>query len=173
MSAGWVWHPFDMVKTFDLAEALRDPTLLDASTKPLEASYEVNCAAFQTDDRVIACNCDEESESDDDEPFRAGSLGIFSRQKKIWESVVTPADVPGEMMPLGERFVVGFFENPKLIDLRSGEVVHVWTNLETGRQTSSIIHHLERLPPLALDVEGKRFAVADDSGIHIVSFKGV
>jgi len=71
-------------------------------------------------------------------------------------------------MPLGPRFVAGFHEQPKVFDLQTGQVVWHLPELSTGKQASSIIHHLDPLPPLALDPRQRRFAVASSDEIHIV-----
>jgi hypothetical protein len=70
-------------------------------------------------------------------------------------------------MPV-EDFVVGFYKHPKLISLASGEVVHRWNDLASGEQTSSIVWHHEKIPPLAFDVANKRFAVASTQEIAVV-----
>ncbi len=43
-----------------------------------------------------------------------------------------------------------------------------WLELPTGKQLSSITHHLPAPPPMALDPRGGRFAVAIEDRIHVV-----
>ena len=66
------------------------------------------------------------------------------------------------------EFIIGFHEHPKLIEIASGKVVKRWSELDSGKQNSSIIWHEEKLPPLALDSNRMRFAVADSKGITAV-----
>ena len=52
---------------------------------------------------------------------------------------------------------------------RDGQVERSWPSIASGRQQSSIIRALGKLPPLALDPARGRFAVAQDNGIHVVA----
>jgi hypothetical protein len=71
-------------------------------------------------------------------------------------------------MPPGE-FAVGFFEHPKLIELKAGRIVHRWEELAGGRQNSSIIWGQEsRIPATALDPANRRFAVAGVDAITVI-----
>jgi hypothetical protein len=77
---------------------------------------------------------------------------------------------PGTMMRVGETQVVSFYGHPKLISLVTGEVLRAWEGLETGTQTSSICQNVSpSLRPLALDPERRRFAVASEDAIHVVT----
>ncbi len=73
-------------------------------------------------------------------------------------------------MAVNENYVVGFYEYPKLINLRTGEISKEWKEISSGKQNSSINVQDEKYPPTAIDVEGKRFAIADENFIHVVSF---
>lgn len=80
----------------------------------------------------------------------------------------TPVEsVPGTMMPIGSDYAVGFYEYPKLFELRTGRITQTWPELNTGRQNSSIIHN-QSIPPLAMDNKRSRFAVADQKHITII-----
>jgi hypothetical protein len=70
-------------------------------------------------------------------------------------------------MPLGD-VAVSFYETAKLLDVATGNVMHRWPELSTGRQNSSIIYHLDRVHPIALDPLNRRFAVADSEKITVV-----
>jgi len=71
------------------------------------------------------------------------------------------------MMPVGDSHVVCFYQHPRLVSLDSGEVVTRWDDLDTGNQVSSISEDAT-IPPLAIDVEHKRFAVFGPAGITVI-----
>jgi hypothetical protein len=78
---------------------------------------------------------------------------------------------PGRMMPLGRDHVVAFYRHPRLISLRTGRVLHSFSDLPTGLQAGPIARGItERLPPIALDTDHHRFAVAVDKAITVVTF---
>jgi hypothetical protein len=72
-------------------------------------------------------------------------------------------------MPVGSKYVVGFFDHPKLIEVSTGRVLCRWPELKTGQQASSIMWHKPLPPPLALDANSGRFAVADEKHITVIT----
>ncbi len=168
MSAGWVWHPFDVVGVFSLEQALEKPSSLDTALESADFDVEAHCAGFLSDQKLVVCNGDEPSKDQDDE-MGAGALGVWNLDTEAWESVSHPEEFAGTMMPLDERLVVGFFDHPKVFDLESGNVIQDWPSLATGHQSSSIIRNLDPLPPVALDPKNRRFAVANEEAITVVS----
>jgi hypothetical protein len=71
-------------------------------------------------------------------------------------------------MLVDDETAVGFFEDPKLFSIRTGEVLKRWETFKSGNQTSSINWGDVSIPPIAIDVPRRRFAVADDSGATVI-----
>jgi hypothetical protein len=164
LSAGWVWHPWDTIQLFDIAQALEAPGNLDRDWSGDLGDLgdadlgEIHTAAFSGSDLIVFAG-----ETNDQTP----RLGVYSIQAN---SVLTSCvlDSPaGTLMPLGD-VAVSFYESPKLLDLSTGEILHRWSEISTGRQNSSIIYHIDRVPPIALDPLNRRFAVADSENITVV-----
>ena len=53
-------------------------------------------------------------------------------------------------------------------EISSGKIIHSWPELNSGKQISSIIGQRDQPPPLALDPENKRFAIASEKEITVV-----
>ena len=164
LSAGWVWHPIDVVHVFSIHEALKSPDHLD---KPIKLTLpddvvEVNAAAFQGDGQLLLVGKGEEEDS----------APSYVAQHQIKEGIVkvkcSLESVPGTIMPVGQDHFVGFYEHPKLFEISSGKVIQSWPELNSGKQNSSIIWHHGQPPPLALDPAGKRFAVAGTDTITVI-----
>jgi len=69
--------------------------------------------------------------------------------------------------------VLSLYRHPKLIDVSSAQVLHVWTELASGLQNSSIIWHLKddaKSPPMGFDPVIGRFAIADRNRITVIEF---
>ena len=76
-------------------------------------------------------------------------------------------------MALGKRYVLSLYRHPKLIDLSTGKVIHVWTELQSGLQDGSIVSHLDsdaKPPPMAFDPASNRFAIANRDTITVIEF---
>jgi hypothetical protein len=176
LSAGWVWHPFDVIKAFNIAEALSDPTHLDGAAIPLESCGERSSACFRSDEAALIWIA-EDTLCEDSELARLGEHAKFGiiqhvdlKTVRYLKTVVPQAEV-GTMMAVGTDHVVGFHGHPKLFDLTSGSVVASWPETESGKQQSSILLTDGGPPPLALDPVNQRFAVAGKSGITVVQFE--
>lgn len=169
MSAGWVWQPWDTVRLFDIEAVLENPTLLDSGTFLPPILAEVSNAAFLNKDKlVLATSMEQYDQEEDTSQLLPTSLGIYDIHQNHILTQVTPEALVGTIMPLGSNRVVGFYEHPKLIDLATGKMLFQWIELNSGKQTSSIIWGIDPVPPLALDPANSRFAVADDKAIHVI-----
>lgn len=179
LSAGWVWHPWDAVSFYDLAEALRDPRHLDeVHGLPHSAHFglaEESSAAWLSDDRVVIGGSSEPEDPEEvaelgDTPrLRSNGLAVLSAPDGRCLSSAVLGHPPGTMMAVGEAHVICFFEHPRLVELATGSVLREWPELPSGRQTSSITRGLAATqPPLALDPAGRRFAIHHGESITVV-----
>lgn len=177
ISAGWIWHPVDAVKLFDVPTALADPHHLDRE-EPLDLTpadrefFALPSACWQSDDVVlIATNAEQDHEvilQSQPDANQHGLAVCDAASGTVMRSV--SLDRPtGTMMPVGKDQVVTFFGHPRLISLADGSVVEEWPDLPSGRQESSICgDQTEATPPLALDPRNHRFALAQSGEIHVV-----
>jgi hypothetical protein len=79
----------------------------------------------------------------------------------------------GTILAVGTQHVFSLFRQPKLIDLSTGRVLHVWTELHSCFQGGPIIWGLDenaKPPPMALDPTGSRFAIASRNTVTVIEF---
>ena len=178
MSAGWRWHPQDLIKVFDVAGALTDPRLLDEDSAMMEGMAlfaDQGSAVWMTDDRILIGGNDEDIDPEELAERRAqgprlepNGLAIYDLVERRCLHAVSIGQTVGTLMLVGDRHVISFYEQPKLFEIASGRLVHTWADLASGKQTSSILYGAA-LPPLALDPARARFALADAEKITVVS----
>jgi hypothetical protein len=168
ISAGWVWHPIDLIQIFSIPEALRNPSYLDQYKRLQlpEELFEINAAAFQKNGKILITGL-----SDGDSGKQDSFLVRYNPKDWNTELLVPLHEVSGTIMAVGDEHLVGFSEHPKLIEISTGKVIYRWPELKSGNQNSSIIHHLGKLPYLALDPARNRFAVADDKEITVIELE--
>ena len=174
LSAGWVWHPADVVRVFDLR-----PTPDEGGGFALELcdgccnqGAEASSAVFNaTGELIVASVKDAEDflEGEEGERLRPGMIGVYDLDNQKLVSLASLEEDAGTLMAVGNRYVIGFLDHPKLIDVSTGRVLCRWPDLDTGKQASSIIWHKPLLPPIALDPGSGRFAVADEKQITVVT----
>jgi hypothetical protein len=169
ISAGWVWHPWETPAIYDLERALADPDVIDKSSDAIPGG-EVHAVAYAGDDLLIAWSAKEAETEDDGEQFemKPCTIGMFSLSQMKLVAVQKVEEEIGMMMAVGTEHVVGFYEHPKLVHVPSGRVVARWPEISSGKQRGSINWHHEPVPPIALDSEHRRFAVAGEKQITVV-----
>lgn len=186
LSAGWVWHPVDDICLYETADVLANPSLLDTQGA-VEwwggGASDLNSAAFCGDDQLLlASHLDSKEETDIEEPepivsdagtFSPGTLARYDLKSKTFLSAVVPEEPVGTIYAVGTKYALGLYDYPKLIHIDTGKVVHRWPDLSTGKQSSSIIHHIAMPPPFAWDAKNYRFAVADEKQITVVRIEGI
>ena len=179
LSAGWLWHPWDAVAVYDIAEALRDPSHLDATPgcnpRHVEGVPE-SSACWLSESQLLIAGGERDFEPDGGEipGHRLTENGIMIYDAVTCEAVhsVQLEHPVGTMMPVGETSVVTFYGYPRLISLTDGRVIQEWPDLPSGSQTSSIIWNSKSPPPpIALDPANRRFAVAAGEDIHVIDLK--
>ena len=161
LSAGWHWHPFDSIEVYEIETALANPETLDQiwQMKLDGVEGEIHSAAFNGTDELIF--------TADARIDQSPVIGRYSLEEKRITSLSPVNETIGKLMPIGD-FAVAFYERPKLVELKTGQVIRSWNDINTGNQNSSIIGHQEKAPPLALDPVNGRFAVAGTEAIVVV-----
>lgn len=171
LSAGWIWHPFDSISLYRIEDALTNPRSLDGSGLWGPTATAISSAAFIDQDRIVLAASGESFADEEDlaspDLLRPNSLAVWSRAdaKIVAQSPI--AETAGTLMAIDSSFVVGFYEHPKVFAIDTGEVVARLPAVDSGRQASSIIHHIDPPPPLALDPLNRRFAIASRDEILV------
>ncbi|NOT64292.1 MAG: hypothetical protein HOP19_29090 [Acidobacteria bacterium] len=174
LSAGWVWHPWDVIALYDVQQALTEPTTLDGTGIAPSTGAEICSAVFADNETLVLLTSKETNDggkADDSDPlWSAGPNAIVyydvTTQKCL--SVSGAEELVGRCMPVDRNSLVGFYESPKLFDSLTGKVTHRWPQLKTGKQASSIIWGDGVPPTFAIDTQKKRFAVAGDEEITVI-----
>lgn len=179
LSAGWVWHPWSMVVSFDVERALGDPALLDRGepVKP-HSGYEEGSACWLNDSCVVVGATTEDENLDGDElapqpNLTPRSLAVYDLGKGVCVKALQLDEPPGTMWAIDNRHILSVYRHPKVIDLVAGKVVRVWTDINSGLQDSSISARAEGEaipPPMAFDPERSRFAIANGDRITVIEF---
>jgi len=181
LSAGWIWHPLDVVACFDVSQALADPRHLDDRSY-LPSSFnpglaEESSACWLDDDRIVVAasgNAEEESVEDDGGlHLRPRGLAVYDVIKRTCLQAFQLDEPAGTIFSVRKRHVLSLYRHPKLIDLSTGKVVHVWTELSSGLQVGPIIWGLDddaKPPPMAFDPASNRFAIVNGDTVTLIAF---
>lgn len=164
LSAGWCWHPYGAVCVLPIAEALRDPRLLDAEPSSLGKHLDVDSAVWLDDERLAIA-----SRSDSDTDVTGHRL--FAWQVRGTQAVGdgVPLGAPmGTMHRLGAFGLLALHGHPRLRDATTGAVLHEWPHLRSGMQQGAILRGGELPPPFAVHPNEPWFALAGDGSITVV-----
>jgi hypothetical protein len=176
VSAGWIWQPFDQIRIYDLKKPYPESEAFISGfgEELTRNNVEISGAVFSGGSRLVMTTFDDGFRCDDNadgspyrlEPDRAYCIDLETG------SIVSQAPlsaVPGTLMPIGD-YAVSFYEHPKILDLRTGEIGKIWQDISSGNQRSSISFN-SKVPPIASDPANLRFAVASARKVHIIHLK--
>jgi hypothetical protein len=171
ISAGWLWHPVDEVRVYDVSAALDDPSELDGKGYEIDAWAEESSATFDGEGRIIVALNGIELQGAEAEASESSELRVFDLKRASDPVVIPNSGRLGTVMAVGHHHLLSLWDHPKLIDVGTGELIRSWPAIQTGKQVSSIMISTPKVPPAVLDVMGRRFAVADDTGITVLEFE--
>lgn len=100
--------------------------------------------------------------------LRPKQLGVWSLADRRWESKVDLSEPTGIIMPWKE-WIVSFYDHPKLVERATGQIVHRWDHVFSGKQVGPIDLGDPPPPPMAIDWQRGRFAVADSKNVTVVA----
>ena len=180
LSAGWVWHPWDVVVYYDLEEALRQPGHLNGvewsapNSCNVSLAEEASACWFQKGEVLLGGGTEAEdlveAAEAGEQRLQPCGLALYDLQAKMVRAACVLDEPAGTMMPVGSTHVLAFYQHPRLVRLADGAIEFALPSLSSGGQLSSILHHHTSLPPpLALDPQRCRFALAQGDQVHVVT----
>jgi hypothetical protein len=159
ISKGWVWHPFDVVRFFNIQECLENPLMLDSG--PYIAikgeDFEFCSASCVDNERLLA-------------------VASNANTRLYWWDMITKKMVRstetghqlGHLLAINQHFAWDLFEYPKLINLDTGTVEWQDPSINSGQQNSSIIGNLE-LPPISWNRNTGKLAIGAANRVEVLS----
>jgi hypothetical protein len=173
LSRGWVWHPQDMVQEFAIADCLSRPELLDkVEYRRPNPGREINTACFIDADSVLLGAAGEEDLGDDSPPaMLPNSLAIWRLTDNSLSPPVSPKAAFGNLTVIDGNLAWDTFGHPKIIDYRTGETVAACEEIDSGRQRSSILLGMGKLPRSAFSADRRRLAIAGEDSVAILSLE--
>jgi len=165
--AGWFWHPWSGAAVLQIVSGDDGSVQFDRNPvfrTEFRETHELDSVAFLGNTELTV------SFVADQKGMKQGpaQLCIWSLADGRWKSRVEVSEPIGVMMPWKE-FVVSFYDHPKLISLASGEVVHRWNGIYSGKQLGPIELGDPPPPPIAPDPVHGRFAVANSKIVTLVT----
>jgi hypothetical protein len=172
LSKGWVWHPYDFMEVFDIEECLNNPIALDKGKyNPDIAFAEICTGSFITNDLVLIGSHDMGPFHDEpSNKLKCGHIAIWNIKTNVVSDIKKPNFIiGGHLTAIDETFAWDLYENPKIINFKTGEIVDEIKEIQSGNQVSSIISHLDNLPLITFNKLTKQVAISNDNKIEILS----
>ena len=169
VSAGWFWHPVGGAWLCPVNAIIGSNDHCGSEEVGFSFGAQIDAAAFLGNDHIVVSSS---SEVVNDKTPVSGlgplQLGVWSISESKWVSIVHLEETTGSIMPWKE-WVISFHKHPKAIDLSTGRVVHLWDQLDSGKQIGAIELGFPSPPVMALNPGMGKFAVCDSYGINVVS----
>lgn len=174
LNTGWVWHPYGIIELYSIKEGIKNTVVFDETTAQFPTNGEICAADFLTDDLIVVSATAEESLADEDNTnialLNPSEIGLYSiRQEKFLKKTKVDFTL-GTLVAITEDYAIDLYEYPKLVDLNSGQLIQKFDTINSGKQDSAIIHHIQTIPPIAVDKKKGRMAIANDTQINVLTF---
>ena len=170
LSKGWYWHPWDGIKLFDVEACMRNPRLLDEGVSPPDVGTEISSASFINEEEILVyATMEEAMEEELEEPIPQGHLAIWNIQTNTINNAVKVEGNCGNFFAIDHKKCWDLLGYPKQISLENGAVIDKEESIFSGKQASSIIHHLGLLPKIAYNQKSKQIAIAHENKIEILT----
>ncbi len=173
ISNGWFWHPWDVLRLFEIEKCFTDPTLLDDGISVPNIKAEICSARFINNEKILICTSTETT-WDLEQPgaIPPAHMAIWNFKTNIVSKPVKINGEFGNVLAIDEKFCWDIYKYPKIINLETGEVEDKMEELNTGHQQSSIISHLvDNLPLVAYNRQLHKLAFKNDENIEVLSME--
>ena len=75
------------------------------------------------------------------------------------------------MFAINDHFAWDMFKFPKIINIKTGEVIDKCENINSGEQRSSILSYSRRSPQIVFNRHTKQIAITGDEKIEVLTPK--
>ncbi|MDR6944377.1 hypothetical protein [Mucilaginibacter pocheonensis] len=168
ISKGWVWHPLDVIRVFNINDCILNPALLDKPGLYPNVSAEICTASFINNTKVLIGSS---AETIDDEDLRLPPKHIA-----VWDlennHISKPIKVKGDfgnLFTINDDWAWDTLSFPKIINIHTGEIIDKNEIIDSGIQNSSIIQQYDRLPQIIFNRHTKQLAIAHQGKIEILT----
>lgn len=169
MSKGWLWHPLDVIMLFDIKKCLNDPKMLDEPQFFPSTGIEIGIASFIDSSIVLIGSSDEFFDEDD-----IGHLP--PKYICLWDFIANKLSKPvavkenfGNLFAIDAYRAWDLFDFPKIIDIRTGEIIEQDKDVNSGKQQSAIIHQSGHFPSIVFNKRTGQIAIKADEKIEVLT----
>ena len=171
LSAGWVWHPLDILCIYKITDILNHSDEITKHDIGPDIGVEISSARFFGGQKVIMSSLKDELFNDDKTVLQPSSIGIYDPENQIIQKQIKVAGEFGNVVGINDDFALDLFDYPKIINLNTGKIEEKIEDIYCGKQNSSIIHHLDNLPQIAIHSDNSKIAITTDIGIEILEIE--
>lgn len=155
---GWLWHPLDNVEVYDIVACLNNPQLLDKAASPMRFGTEINTASFINDELILLSSTDEEPWNDEVLPeLPQNHITVWKfRSNQLLQPVKVNYKI-GNLFAINKQYAWDMYLFPKIIHIKTGEIIATLEDVNTGKQNSSIMN--DDMPQIRFNSQTGQIAV--------------
>ena len=173
LSAGWVWHPYEVLNVYNVSDVLENPDLLDTEGIGPNFSAEISSARFYGNKQVVIATIrtEEGEEENDSHDIIANRIAYYDLEERAISKEIR-LDFPfGNAIAINDDYVLDLFEFPKVINMNTGKIEQQFEDIDSGSQNSPIISHLTHFPAIAIHPDQLKIAIVTPNGIEVLEWK--
>jgi hypothetical protein len=167
ISSGWIWHPISDIMIFDVNALLNGNQILDTG-ELLCPPIEMSSADYIDDNHLLIACSSQPQYILDDSWLPPCALTIYDINEARYMKTMEMEEPAGTVFALNPNLAISLYDHLKLIDLETGAIVQRWSDINTGKQESCIPDKTAPQPPIAVDRENGRIAIATPDSIRVI-----
>lgn len=168
MSKGWVWHPVEVIKVYSIKDCIENPLFLDDVGLSPDVDAEICTASFMGNTKVLIGSSDEMSEEEEENSFPIKHIAVWNIETgKISKPVKVNGEF-GNLFAINEHLAWDTYLYPKIIDLKTGEIVDKDESIYSGKQKSSIVIK-DDLVQIVFNKDTGQLAIINKEAIEILT----
>lgn len=167
LSAGWVWHPWNVLHVYDVAEALSQPASLDHTDLAPRVNGEVACACWLDAGHVVVTTTGEDELDDESHDLGAGESGIWSMPQRAWSQRQHAWNPLGPLYPCAGGLI--YVDEHLRWSTPDGRVQLAWPELKVHASSAKYGLWTYPRPILAVHPKQPRFAVVTETSVAIIT----
>ncbi|MDN3583672.1 hypothetical protein [Mucilaginibacter flavus] len=167
LNKGWHWHPREAIYAYNIKNCIENPLLLDGCDIYPDIDTEVNTAGFISNDIVII-GSGEESFDEENVVFPPKHIAAWNIKDRTVSTPVKVNEDFGNLFAINDELAWDTFSYPKIINVKTGEIIDKNEAINSGKQQSSIVSR-NSLAQIVFNRETKQLAIVGKEVIYILT----
>jgi hypothetical protein len=163
----WGWHPVEFIEVFNIADCIKTPQALDIYPVFFPDGAQICTASFIDNDNILIGSSDELI-NEENIIIPQNSIAVWNLKTQELSRPMKIAGEFGNLFAIDNNTAWDMFKYPKIVDIRTGEILDKADHINSGDQCSTILSNSEYYPQIVFNRQTKSIAIAGKDKIDVL-----